>query len=489
MLRRSHSAAALLLAFSATFGQSELGAAIELSDCRLRAGPAYPGIDARCGTMPRPLDPSDADSPTIELKVAVVPALSLEPAPDPLVPIAGGPGQSTLYFYAGSFSAFERVRQDRDILLVDQRGTGESAQLACEVDDDVVEGKYSREQTLRVTEECLAELPHDPRFFTTSVAVTDLEAVRQALGYSSLNLYGISYGSRVAQHFARRYPESTRTVIIDGVVPPQLPLGPDIAIESQRAIERVFDRCGADAACSTRFPTIRDDFRILRAALDEAPVTIEMAHPVSAETETVEFGSDQLRAAIRLLLYSPRTVAMLPLLIDAAANGNYAPLAAQFEMVVTSLEESLSIGMHNAVMCTEDAPFIEWDAIDYDAQASSYLGPMQLDAIRAMCSLWPAGVLDDGLRKPLTTDAPVLLLSGDADPITPPAYAELAAVSLTNAWLLIGRDQGHGLADVGCMPRVIGEFVASMKLEDGAAACLDDAFAMPFFINYSGPTP
>ena len=481
-------AAALLLTTGAQ-AQSPATPMLELAECRISAGPGYPGIEARCGTMTRPLDPADPDAGVIDLNVAVVPALSLEPAPDPLVPIAGGPGQSTVLFYAGWFSAFERVRQERDIVLVDQRGTGESAPMTCDIDDDIITGAYSRELTLEVTRECLALLPHDPRFFTTSVAVTDLEAVREALGYEMLNLYGISYGSRVAQHFARRYPDSTRTVIIDGVVPPQLPLGPDIAIESQRAIDRVLDRCAENADCNERFPTLRDDFDALRARLAEQSMLVSLPDPVTGAVTEVEFNNDQFATAIRLLLYNPRTVALLPLLINEAANGNSAPLAAQFQMVATSLADALNVGMHNAVMCTEDAPFIDEEKIDTAALAASYMGPIQLEAIQTMCSIWPAGTLDDDLRQPLATSKPVLLLSGDADPITPPEYAEMAAVDLAYAWHLTGKNQGHGLAAVGCMPRVINEFIKVRQLEDGLADCLDDAFTMPFFLDFSGPAP
>jgi pimeloyl-ACP methyl ester carboxylesterase len=478
-------AVAALAAPGAAFGQ----AALELGDCRITAGPGYPGIAARCGSFSRPLDPDNVAAGSIDLHVAVVPALSLEPAADPLVPIAGGPGQSTVFFYAGWFSTFERVRQTRDIVLLDQRGTGDSAPLACDIDEDLVEGRYSAEQTLRVTEECLAAMPHDPRYFTTSVAVEDLEALRQALGYGALNLYGISYGSRVAQHFARRYPESTRTVIVDGVVPPQLPLGPDIAIESQRALDRVFARCAEEADCQARFPTLRQDFESLRQELDDDPVLIDLPDPVTGQHDVVDFGPDELSAAIRLMLYNPRTVALLPLLIHSAANGQFVPLAAQYQMAATSLSDSLSIGMHNAVMCTEDAPFIDWDTVDADALAASYLGPLQLDAIRTMCSVWPAGVLDDDLREPLATDRPVLLLSGEADPITPPEYAVMASVNLRKAWLLTGRNQGHGLAAVGCMPRVIDYFITEMTLDGANAGCLDESFAMPFFVDFTGPMP
>ena len=462
---------------------------IELSDCRINAGPGTPGIAARCGQFARPLDPADPDSETIELAVAVVPALSLDPAPDAFVPIAGGPGGSSIKFYAAWAAAFERVRQKRDILIVDQRGTGDSAPMTCDVDEDVVAGAYNRADTLKATRDCLAALPYDPRYFTTSVAITDLEALRAALGYTTLDLYGSSYGTRVAQHFARHYPDSTRAVIIDGVVPPQVPLGPDIATESQHALDSVFDRCGKDADCSANFPDLRDGFRRLSEMLAAGPLDVDIADPLTGEPETVHFGQPQLAAAIRLLLYDARSIALIPLLVHEAANGNIAPLAAEFQMISSALSDELSIGMHNAVVCTEDIPFIDPDTVDQAAIDASYLGPDQFDALKTICSIWPRGVLDDDLLQPLATDKPVLLLSGDADPITPPRYAQLAASKLTNAWLLTARNQGHGLGMVGCTPRIIGSFVDAGKLADGVADCLDDSFAMPFFLDFSGPKP
>ena len=218
----------------------ETAPTLVLEDCRISAGRGFPGIKARCGTLKRHEDPTNPDSPLLELYVAVVPALTLEPEPDPFVPIAGGPGQASTVFYANFASAFEKVRRSRDIVLMDQRGTGKSAAMTCDVDDDIIEGRFSREQTIADTQTCLALLPHDPRYFTTSVAVADLEALGVALGYAQFNLYGISYGSRVAQHFLRQYPDSTRSVVLDGVVAPQMALGPDIAIDAQNTLEIIF---------------------------------------------------------------------------------------------------------------------------------------------------------------------------------------------------------------------------------------------------------
>ena len=464
-------------------------AKLELEDCRIRAGEGFPGIKARCGTFERLENPDDPDATPIKLRVAVVAALSLEPEPDAFVPIAGGPGQSTIEFYASVAGAFEEVRRTRDILLLDQRGTGQSARMDCDADDDLIEGSFSREQTIAVTDACLEQLPYDPRYFTTSVAVEDLEALRQALGYSQLNLYGVSYGSRVAQHFVRRFPESTRSVIIDGVVPPQIALGPGIAIDAQNVLDAIFDRCRESEPCRARFPTIRDDFQKLRQRLAADAVTVSLPSPLKGAPEEIRFGTDELAGALRLLSYHPSSVALMPLMIDEAVNGNFQPLAAQFLMIAEDVQDSLSIGMHNAVVCTEDAPYFDGEDVGRNDLELTYIGPVQLDALAAICSVWPAGVLDDDFKKPLATDLPVLLLSGEADPVTPPAYADLAAVDLENALHLIGRNQGHGQAPRGCVPKIIGRFVETASVDELDAGCMDKLHAMPFFLDFSGPSP
>ncbi len=478
----------LLFAFSCP-AVAALELELELEECRISAGEAFPGIKARCGSFERPLNPEDPESPTISLRVAVVPALNLQPHADPLVPLAGGPGQSAVQFYSGYAAAFERVRSNRDILLVDQRGTGESARMDCPIDEDFDESEFNAERTIEYTKECLAALPYDPRYFTTSVAVQDLEAVRKALGYPTLNLYGASYGTRVAQHYARRYPDSTRTIILDGVVPPQLSLGPEIAIESQKAIDNIFDRCAADPACDEAFPDVAAAFVKLKNTLSKKAVNVAVAHPVTGRVESVRFGRPELAAAVRLLAYSPRSIAMLPLLVSEASKGNYPPLVAQYQMTLMSMSETLAIGMHNAVLCTEDAPFFDPDAFDLTALEGSFMGTMQLRAIEAICSVWPAGPIDEDFKQPLSTAIPTLLLSGTADPSTPPHYADMAARNLKKAWLLNGEHQGHGQAAVGCMPRIVEQFIDTATFEISDAECLRASFVMPFFLDFSGPAP
>lgn len=469
------------------------GRVLELEGCRISAGPGFPGIQARCADFERPLDPNDPDGETVTVFVAVVSALSLEPKGDPFVPIAGGPGQASSEFYAGYANAFESIRRERDVVLVDQRGTGRSTRLDCEMAEEVVEGRVSIEESVEGARRCLESLPVDPRFFTTSVAVEDLEAVRKALGYAQFNIYGISYGTRVAQHFLRRFPQSTRTVVLDGVVPPQVALGPAIAIDAQHALDAIFARCEESPPCHERFPDVRGSFARLTSALAEQPVTVELSDPLSGDLQTLSFGHDELAGALRLLSYHPNTVALIPLLIHEAVSGNHAPLASQYLMVAESLSEALAIGMHNAVVCTEDAPFFDGEAVDRGALEATYIGPVQLDSLEAMCSVWPAGVMDEGLRVPVATDKPVLLLSGDADPITPPRFAELAAVGMSSSAMLVGVDQGHGQAARTCIPEIMAEFIdaASVGAIDAKdRECLATRqFAMPFFLGYTGPSP
>ena len=466
---------------------------LELEDCRISAGPGFPSIKARCGTLPRHLNPADESagesSITIDIRVVIVPALDLTPAPDPFVPIAGGPGQGSVEFYASYANAFEAVRWNRDILLVDQRGTGESARLDCPVDDDLITGDFSIEQTRELTRSCLDALEYDPRYFTTSVAVADLEAVRIALGYPELNLYGISYGSRVAQHFVRRHPESTRTMVLDGVVAPQIALGPEIATLAQDALDDILNRCVENDACNERFPDVGNDFVTLKALLEDAPVAVRMQNPLTGRYETIDFGRNELATAIRLLAYHSSTMAIVPLLIDEAANGNFEPIAAQFLMTANALMDSLAMGMHNSVVCTEDMPYIDPDTIDRERLEASYIGSFQLDALEAICSEWPRGPIDDDFNDALTSDIPTLLLSGSADPITPPSYAELAIANLTRATHLIGERQGHGQAAIGCVPELISDFVTSADPTELDATCMERSFSMPFFLDFAGPLP
>jgi pimeloyl-ACP methyl ester carboxylesterase len=464
------------------------GAALDESPCRLETG-SLPAVFAQCASVAVPLDFTDPSGPTLSLAVARIPAQTGTPAPDPLVLINGGPGGSGIDLYLQARAAFEPVRRDRDILLVDQRGTGRSdAGLTCDIPDELAFETATAELLRATVAACLAEIEVDSRLFTTSAAVRDLELVRAALGVEQWNLYGISYGTRVAQHYLRRYPERVRALVLDGVVPAELVLGPDTAGNAQRALDEVFARCARDAACASRYGALDAKFAELEGRFAAGLQTVELADPLTGEAESLELAAEHFQAVVRLMSYTAPMIALLPLVIDEAQGGNYGPLAAHADILIATIADSLSFPMHNAVVCAEDAPYFASGRIE--TEPKTYLGESVLTGLAAICSVWPAGVRDEDFKTAIVSDRPVLLLSGELDPVTPPAYAaRVMAGGLANARHLVAPGQGHGIAAVGCVPRLIREFLAAPVPAELAADCLEAEQPTPFFLGLHGPGP
>ncbi len=460
-----------------------------LGDCRLESPAGIGAIAVRCGELSVPEDPAAPGGRQITLHVAVVPALNRRAQPDPLFVLAGGPGQAATDFYAGYAGAFSAISRDRDIVLVDQRGTGKSAPLNCEYPEDPEAPTVGPEQLKAATLECLAKLDHDPRYYTTTVAVGDLEAVRRALGAEQINLYGVSYGTRVAQHYLRRFPQQVRTVVLDGAVPPQVLLGPDMALDAQHTLDAILARCEQDAACQRRFPGIAAEFKALQQRL-EAPARLTFPDPATGKPQTLEFGAKHLGSVVRLLSYSDETAALLPLLIHSAQSENsLAPLAAQYLLIEQTIESQFAYGMHNAVVCTEDLPLINRQQVDRGALAATYLGTASLDGLSALCSVWPAGVLDADLHQPVKSDKPVLILSGGNDPITPVRYGEQVRAQFSNGRHLVIEGYGHGQLASPCVPGLLARFInlgSTMGLDTGCVGALK---AAPFLLDFTGPAP
>ncbi|MDE0444738.1 MAG: alpha/beta fold hydrolase [Gammaproteobacteria bacterium] len=377
--------ASLICVVGALLAAVANGQPIALSPCDLTANQGRQEVDAQCGTLSVPIDRSDPDGETIDLFVAVVEALTEQPAPDPLVVIAGGPGEAATRFSVTAEAAFSRILRARDVVLVDQRGTGRSAPLDCgdAADGLGLSGALDPDALIDAGVACLGNLDHAPRFFTTSTAVADLEQVRIALGYDEVNLYGISYGTRVAQHYLRRFPARTRSVILDGVVPPGLALGPDVALRSQAALDALFERCEADANCNAEFPDLRRSFEIVIERLRNAPVDLSFEHPRTGETVDVVVDRMLVAGVVRLLVYSPQTASLLPVLIDAAHAGDYRGFATQALLVSEAMEE-LSVGLNYAVVCTEDMPYAH--PLDLDEQAETYMGTAFVEITGLQCA-------------------------------------------------------------------------------------------------------
>ncbi|UCE84753.1 MAG: alpha/beta fold hydrolase, partial [Deltaproteobacteria bacterium] len=422
----------------------------------------------------------------LDLFVGVVPAVAGQPEPDPLVLLAGGPGQAATESFVTLPQAFTRIGRRRDIVLLDQRGTGRSHPLDCEVPADLARAPGGAATLAR---RCLAAISvdADPRLYTTGVAVEDLEAVRRALGYEQLNLYGISYGSRVALAYLRRYPERVRSAILDGVVPADVALGPGMAQSAQDSLDATLARCEADAACAAAFPELRAHFAALAARLEADPIELALRDPASGEPTRVRMTRDRLAGAVRLLSYAPETTALLPLLIETAYRGDdLAPLAAQSLILERQLAESFSYGMQFSVACTEDVPFADRAPAALEA---TYLGSHPFDLLREVCAHWPVGVRAADFREPVVSDVPVLLLSGELDPITPPDHAERAARTLRRSRHLVAPGQGHGVAIRGCIPGLMSRFVEAGNADAIDADCIARMEPVPFFLRMSGPAP
>ena len=468
-----------------------LAADLSLQPCRLEHPRGLSSVAARCGRLSVPENPDNPAGRHIELAVTVVPAVSTRAQPDPLFLLAGGPGQGAREGFAGLLGALAGVRRHRDLVLLDQRGTGDSNPMNCNVPEESwTDTNVSTETFRSLAQECLATLPGDPRFYTTSVAVRDLDAVRAALGYTRINLYGGSYGTRVAQHYARRHPDRVRAMILDAVVPPQLALGASISLDADAALRRHFARCAADAECAGRFPSLAADFDALRARLARASATVQMPDPVSGESRTIEFTTGHFALAVRILTYSDLGVALLPLMVDeAAARGNLTPLAAQAEMLREELLGALAYGMHHSVVCTEDLPFLDREALDRGALRRTYLGEVMLDGLDATCSVWPRGPIDPDFKEPLRSATPTLLLSGGVDPVTPPAYGTLAAVGLADHAHIVFAGQGHTQLRLACAQLLVRRFIDAGTTTGLDAACADTVGPAPFFLSFSGGAP
>jgi len=481
-----------LLGFAGLAAAQAPASKFKLEPCRLEHPARIRALTAECGSVTVAENPDEPKGRTIDLFVARVPAISLNKKPDPLFLIAGGPGTSAEDLYTSSSGAFERVRRDRDIILVDQRGTGRSHRLDCDYGDENLFERIDDVEVGAANIKCRDELSKksDLRMYTTSVAVRDLDYVRQLLGYEHINLYGNSYGTRVAQHYARRFPKSTRTVILDGVVNPEVVLGPAIAIDAERALERILARCAADAPCAKAFTNPAADYQALRAQLLAKPVKTMVSDVATGRPINFDFTARHLSAVLRFASYSDDQAALLPLSLHMAMHeANFTPLASQFRVFAHSLEASFAYGMHNSVACSEDASLIDSAKLDLTALKATHMGAEQVQQLVEACKDWPKGVVDKDLHEAFKSNAAALLLSGADDPVTPPEYAARAARAFADSRHVIVAGHGHGQLGTPCVDRIIENFVAAGTARGLDTRCTEKLKPMPFFITLAGPAP
>lgn len=456
---------------------------IELTPCTLDGGRR-----AECAQLTVPENHDTPDGRTLDLNIVVVPSTNGDPEPDPLVLLAGGPGQSATDAFPPVLGLFGDVLSQRDIILVDQRGTGDSAPLSCPaLEDESLPADLPDEAFIDLLESCRQDLSaaRDLTQYTTEDAVADLDAVREALGYSQLNLYGASYGTRLAQAYMQRHPDRVRSAVLEAVVGPDLVLFQDMPRDGQRALDDLFARCAADPACNEAFPDLPDEFAAILERLEE-PLAITVANPLNNEPIELTLTRDLFAQLIFNILYSTEFQSLLPLLIHNAYESEaYGPLVSQ--ALAVSESAGLELALLYAVTCSEDAPLVDLDT----ARAIQEATDMALSAERflAICETWPRADVPPDLRQPLQSDTPVLLLSGDADPVTPPSYAEAVAGNLPNSIHLVLPGHGHTVLTAGCLPSLLARFVAAGSVAEIDTSCVAEIEPPPFFTSFAGPRP
>ena len=437
----------------------------------------------RCITVPAPLDDARPDGAHLALHVTVAPAFREAARPDPLFVLAGGPGEAGSDVLPLLANTFRRTRATRDIVFIDQRGTGLSGKLACndQANADNL-GDAAVDAALRA---CVAASRAPLAAYTTANAARDIERVRIALGYGRINLWGGSYGTRLAQVYARLFPAALRAMVLDGVAAPDqiIPAG---GRDAKAALEALFRQCAADRPCQTAFPALRAEFETLAARVAAAPLALAIADPRTAAPVTVTMTRARFAGTVHGVLYSALDSRRLPFLIHSAYLGRWAPFIARGNLGADLAGDgALSSLLHLAVVCAEDMPRLT-PALLAEDSAGAFLAPAHLQRMAALCAtLHVPAVPAVALGR---IAAPVLMLSGTLDPVTPPRRAAAAARTMDHAQQLVVAHAGHGISQLGCTPRLLREFLDQPGLPV-RASCLTDIPAASFQTGNAGPPP
>ena len=435
---------------------------ITLSECR----PPRTTSAMRCGTAVVFEDP-ERGGRELELAMVVIPSRSTTPRPDPVFYIAGGPGQTA----TDLVPLLERSphRDEREIVVLDQRGTSAQQRLDCPslAAPDDAQGYLAPMFAPAEIERCRAQLASraDLTQYTTMRAVEDLEAVRTALGYSAINLIGISYGTRVALMYARRHPSAVRTAVLSGLAPPELRNPLYHARGAQQALDSLLADCLAAPACRAAFPNLRAELDSVVVRLRRSPAGVVIAHPALGDSAAITFDATHFAEAMRLLMYTTGDGRWVPFLIHRASTGDLGPLAQAAVNVSRNIRDGVRRGMLMSVVCSEDVPRIDQSEIAAETRGT-LLGDARVRQQMTACKDWPRGELPGDYAAPFTVPVPTLLVSGTRDPVTPVRWGEAMRAYFPQSLHLVVPG-AHGV-NSPCVTRIAGQL-----LRTGTTAGLD----------------
>lgn len=438
-------------------------------------------IDARCGVLEVWENRATRSGRKLHLKVVVLPALRPTRQPDPIFYLGGGPGEAV----TGDAGPFDSdLRRERDLVFVDQRGTGEPDLLDCELGRPGDLQSYLDNQfPLDAVRRCRAELEkkQDLTLYSTAWGADDLDDARVWLGYDKINLSGGSYGTRMAQTYLKRHPEHVRAVVLNGAVPMDETLPISHAAMGQRALDLVLASCEKDAACHRAFPNVRQELQKVLDETGRAPVRATVRHPETGQPVEIRLTRSTLADGLRWLLYSRENAAGIPLLLHEAARGNWTPLAEASVNARIGIGDALAWGLFFSVTCTEDLPFIDPATIP-QRTAGSFLGDDRVRTQSAACSVWPRGTPEPGHREPVRSNVPVLVINGERDPVTPPEFGQRALRHLTNALHVVIPQGGH-YGNGPCPIEIEAELLRRGSVQGLDTSCLARMQPEPFLFE------
>ncbi len=379
-------------------------------------------------------------------------------------------------------------------MLVDQRGTGRSSQLVCAAfaPDDRIDSTLELDPVPKATA-CAAELAAkgvDAAQYTTAAFMADLDAMRVALGYDRINLWGGSYGTRAALEYLRRHAAHVRSMVLDGVVPPTIKILLDVWPTQDATLAAVIDACNQSSSCRAAHPDLNATLARIAEQLGPVGREVTVADPRTGEPHTVTLTFDHVLVALQPLLYIPELQSLMPEAIDRAASGEFAPLQALASLVTADVDRSTNSALHYSVTCAEDVPRLT--PADVDRTLATVRTRAVAQRALAVCAVWPKGSTPADASTAVTSDVPVLILSGGLDPVTPPAYGAAVAATLRNSRHIIARGYGHIVSPHACGPRLIAAFVddpSFAKLPPTCVAHFENSTRPPLWPDRLGARP
>ena len=455
----------VVVGVAATFAIAWRWSARSPEPCRV-SGVVEP---ARCLSVEVAESPHDPVGRRLRIRVVVLPATGPAPHREPLVLIQGGPGvPGTLM--AANFQQRVALRDRRDLVFFDQRGTGGSGSLNC-----AFLNRFNFLGALFPTDHVSAcrravTRQADLAAYTNTPSIQDLEAVRKALGVETWSIAGFSFGTRLAQAYARQYPRRVNAVILDGVVPFDAELTADLAPAMERSVDFVVRRCERDVECRKRYPDTQRALVRLSRQLDSAPVPVSVTDS-TGRTLAGPFGRWDFAYAVRGMLYGPLAASLPAWVFEAERTRDFSAFARVYWQRTRWVGDSTSLALHLGVYCSEDMPFT--DSVTAVRRAhGTLIGPRYYQEYRAGCSVWPMPRAGAEMRRPWSSDIPTLLFSGERDPVTPPEYGTRVARNLTNSRHIIIRGGGHA-EQSPCKTQVMATFLNERSSRDLGKTCLD----------------